>query len=96
MATKINKMVAKNYKNTCKTIHLKYTHIAKLPDFIGVQQLHSSCAFVEVVFEGGAASPVLDLAAARQETDGERRRAQPTNPLYYLHKDSLCQLSGKP
>ena len=31
-------------------IHLKYTHIAKLPDFIGVQQLHSSCAFIEVVF----------------------------------------------
>ena len=26
-------------------IHLKYTHISKLPDFVGVQQLHSSCAF---------------------------------------------------
>lgn len=50
-------------------IHLKNTHIAKLPDFIGVQQLHSSCAFVEVIFEGDAASPVLDLAAARPETD---------------------------
>nr|DAH45470.1 MAG TPA: hypothetical protein [Caudoviricetes sp.] len=31
-------------------IHLKYTNIAKLPDFVRVQQLHSSCAFVEVVF----------------------------------------------
>ena len=32
------------------TIHLKDAHIAKLPDLIRVQQLHSSCAFVEVVF----------------------------------------------
>ena len=31
-------------------IHLKYTNIAKLPDFVRVQQLHSSCAFVEVIF----------------------------------------------
>ena len=31
-------------------IHLKYTYISKLPDFVGVQQLHSSCAFVEVIF----------------------------------------------
>ena len=27
------------------TIHLKYTHIAKLPDLVRDQQLHSSCAF---------------------------------------------------
>ena len=46
------------------SIHLKYTHISKLPDFIGVQQLHSSCAFIEVVFEGDAAVPVLDFAVA--------------------------------
>lgn len=38
-------------------IHLKYTHIAKLPDLVGVQQLHSPCAFVEVIFEGDAAVP---------------------------------------
>lgn len=45
------------------SIHLKYTHVSKLPDFIGVQQLHSSCAFVEVIFEGDAAVPGLDLTA---------------------------------
>ena len=45
-------------------VYLKYTHIAKLPDFVGVQQLHSSCAFVEVVAEGDAAVPVLDFAGA--------------------------------
>ena len=46
------------------SIHLKYTNITKLPDFIGVQQLHSSCAFVEVRFEGDAAVPGLDFTAA--------------------------------
>ena len=52
-----------------QAIHLKNTHIAKLPDLVGVHQFHSSCAFVEVVFEGDAASPVLDLAAACPETE---------------------------
>ena len=45
-------------------IHLKYTNISKLPDFIGVQQLHSSCAFVEVISEGDAAVPGLDFTVA--------------------------------
>ena len=48
-----------------QAIHLKYTHISKLPDFVGVQQLHSSCAFVEVIFERDAAVPGLDFTAAR-------------------------------
>ena len=51
------------------SIHLKYAHIAKLPDLIRVQQLHSSCAFVEVVFEGDATAPELDFAALGPETD---------------------------
>lgn len=46
-------------------IHLKYTHVSELPDLVRVQQLHSSCAFVEVVSEGDAAVPVLDFAVAR-------------------------------
>ena len=50
-------------------IHLKNTHISKLPDFVRVQQLHSSCAFVEVIFERDAAVPGLDFAVARPETD---------------------------
>lgn len=45
-------------------IHLKDTNISKLPDFVGVQQLHLSCAFVEVIFEGDAAVPGLDFATA--------------------------------
>ena len=50
-------------------IHLKYTHITKLPDFVGVQQLHSSCAFMEVISERDAAMPGLDFTAASPKTD---------------------------
>ena len=50
-------------------VHLKYTHIAKLPDFVGVQQLHSSCTFVEVESKGDTAVPGLDFTAASPETD---------------------------
>ncbi len=28
-------------------IHLKYTYIAELLDFVGVQQLNSSCVFLQ-------------------------------------------------
>ena len=45
-------------------VYLEDTHITKLPDFVGVQQLHSSCAFIEVIFEGDAAVPGLDFTAA--------------------------------
>ena len=46
------------------SIHLKNTNITKLPDLVGVQQLHSRCAFIEVIFEGDAAVPGLDFTAA--------------------------------
>ena len=52
-------------------IYLEDAHVAKLPDFIRVQQLHSSCSFVEVVAEGDAAVPVLDLAGACPEGEVE-------------------------
>ena len=47
------------------SIHLKDARISKLTDFVRVQQLHSSCAFIEVIFEGDAAVPGLDFTAAR-------------------------------
>ena len=53
------------------SIHLKDTYVAELPDFIRIQQLHSSCAFVEVVAEGDAAVPVLDFAGACPEGEVE-------------------------
>ena len=53
-------------------VHLEDANVAELADFIGIQQLHSSCAFVEVVAEGDAAVPVLDFARACPEGKVER------------------------
>ena len=46
-------------------IYFKHAHISQLSDFIRVQQLHSSRAFVKVVAERDAAVPALDFTAAR-------------------------------
>ena len=48
-------------------IHLKDADISKLPDFVAVEEFHAASAFVEVVFEGDAAVPVLDGAVACPE-----------------------------
>ena len=45
-------------------IHLKNADITELADFVGIEEFHASCAFVEVVFEVDAAMPVLDCAVA--------------------------------
>ena len=41
------------------------THISQLPDFVAIQQLHSSRAFIEVVAKRDAAVPALDFTRAR-------------------------------
>lgn len=49
-------------------IHLKYTNIAKLPDFVRVQQLHSSCTFIEVLREKiGLTTLLVALHASPRE-----------------------------
>ena len=45
----VNGICDKLYKHN--PIYLKYTNISKLPDFVRVQQLHSSDAAVEVIAE---------------------------------------------
>ena len=45
-------------------IYFKDAHVAELPDFIRIQQLHSSCTLIKIVAEGDAAVPVLDFAGA--------------------------------
>ena len=48
-------------------IHLKYTNIAKLPDFVGVLQLHSSCTFIEILREKiGLKTLLVALHASRK------------------------------
>ena len=46
-------------------IDFKHARISQLPDFIAIQQFHSSRAFVEVVAKRDAAVPALDFTAAR-------------------------------
>ena len=48
-------------------IYFKHAHISQLPDFIAIQQFHSSRAFVEVVAKRDAAVPALDFTRARPE-----------------------------
>ena len=59
--------IIKNLHKHLHPVNLEYAHVAELPDFVGVQQLHSSGAFVEVVAEGDAAAPVLYFAGTRPE-----------------------------
>ena len=53
-------------------IYLKNADITELADFVAVKELHASSAFVEVVFEGDTAMPVLDCAVACPESEVER------------------------
>ena len=42
-------------------INFEHAYVAELSDFIGIQQFHAACAFVEVISEGDAAGPVPDF-----------------------------------
>ena len=48
-------------------IYFKHAHISQLPDFVAIQQFHSSRAFIEVVAKRNAAVPALDFTRARPE-----------------------------
>jgi len=50
-------------------IYFKHAHISQLPDFIAIQQFHSSRAFVEVIAERNTAVPALDFTRARPKFD---------------------------
>ena len=52
-------------------VHLEDAHVAELPDFIRIQQLHAACALIKVVAEGDAAVPVLDFAGTGPEGEIE-------------------------
>ena len=48
-------------------IYFKHAHISQLPDFVAIQQLHSSRALIEVVAKRDAVVPALDFTRARPE-----------------------------
>ena len=59
--------VAKTLHKHLHTIDFKHARISQLPDFVAIQQFHSSRAFVEVIAERNTAVPALDFTRARPE-----------------------------
>ena len=55
-------------------INFKHTHIAKLSDFVRIQQFHATSTLVEVVAKRDAAVPALDFPTARPQFDVHRFR----------------------
>ena len=45
-------------------IDFKHADVAKLPDFVRIQQFHASCTLIEVVAKRDAAVPALDFTRA--------------------------------
>ena len=61
----VNLHPKQHYKHL-QPIYFKHARISQLPDFIAIQQLHSSRTLVEVIAERNAAVPALDFTRARQ------------------------------
>ena len=55
-------------------INFKHTHIAKLSDFVRIQQFHATCPLVKVVAERDAAVPTLDFPTSCPQFDIYRVR----------------------
>ena len=55
-------------------IYFKHADIAKLSDFVRIQQFHAMSTLVEVVAKRDTAVPTLDLPTARPKFDVHRVR----------------------
>ncbi len=55
-------------------IYFKHADIAKLSDFVRIQQFHATCPFVEVVAKRDAAVPTLNFPTARPQFNVHRVR----------------------
>ena len=51
------------------SIDFKYARIAERAYFVGIEEFHVACAFVEIVADGDAAVPELDFAWACPEAE---------------------------
>ena len=51
------------------SIDFKYAGIAEGAYFVGIEEFHVACAFVEIVAEGDASVPELDFARACPEAE---------------------------
>ena len=55
-------------------VNFKNTHIAKLSDFVRIQQFHATSTLVEVVAKRDAAVPILNFPTARPQFNIHRVR----------------------
>ena len=75
--SKLATILVPNIKKSHKHLHpinFKHTHIAKLSDFVRIQQFHATSPLVEVVAKRDTAVPALDFPTARPQFDVHRVR----------------------
>ena len=69
MGNHLCKMVAIKLHKHLHSIDFKNAGIAKRAYFVGIEEFHAACAFVEIIAEGDAAAPELDFTAACPKAD---------------------------
>ena len=71
------------------SVDLEYAHVTDLPDLMRVQQLHLACALIEIVTQGDAVAPALDLPALGPELQVNRVTGL-EHPAKGADVDTLC------
>ena len=74
------------------TVDLEDAHITDLADLVRIQQFHLACALIEVVAQGDAVAPALDLPALGPELDVHRVIGL-EHPVKGADVDTLCHRS---
>ncbi len=73
-------------------VDLEDTHVTDLPDLARVQQFHLACALIEVVAQGDAVAPALDLPALCPKLQVNRVTGL-EHPAKGADVDTLCHRS---
>ena len=81
----LEKLLQKNLQ----AVDLEDAADAGLAHLMRVQQLHLACALIEIVAQGDAVAPALDLPALRPELQ-VNRVACLEHPAKYADVDNLC------
>lgn len=74
------------------SVDLEYAHVTDLPDLMRVQQLHLACALIEIVAQGDAVAPALDLPALGPKLQ-VNRVARLEHPAKGADVDGSCHRS---
>ena len=74
------------------SVNLEYAHVTDLPDLARVKQFHLARALIEVVVQGDAVAPALDLPALGPELQ-VNRVAGLEHPAKGADVNGLCHRS---